>query len=156
MKLQEEGKLGALKLKWWKEMYGGGKCSSDESAAPSDAAELGIANVGGVFVVLVCGLACGLIIGLLEFLWNIRALAVENKITQIEALKGELKFALNFWITAKPVNTHDDSAVDIADAGSDLEEEDHKGYSRQNSETISHKIKTISLTNLNKIFNKKN
>lgn len=140
-------------------MYGGGKCSSDESAAPADAAELGIANVGGVFVVLVGGLACGLIIGLLEFFWNIRTLAVENKIPQMEALKGELKFALNFWITAKPVNTASDSAGDIADGGSDIEEENHKEYSRQNSGTISQKIKTISMTNLNKIekfFNKKN
>ena len=42
-----------LKEKWWKQQKGGGQC---HVATDSSAAALGLANVGGVFVVLVGGL----------------------------------------------------------------------------------------------------
>ncbi|XP_058063457.1 glutamate receptor ionotropic, kainate 2-like [Anopheles bellator] len=105
LKMQEEGKLHQLKTRWWKEMHGGGRCDGKASSAGSDsAAELGIDNVGGVFVVLAFGCACAFIIGFLEFLWNVRKVAVEEKITPWDALKAELKFALNISVTSKPVH----------------------------------------------------
>ncbi|XP_055683998.1 glutamate receptor ionotropic, kainate 2-like [Lutzomyia longipalpis] len=99
LKMQEEGKLHQLKTKWWRD----GRCKSETTSSSDSAAELGIDNVGGVFVVLGFGCFMALIIGILEFLWNVRRVAVDERITPWEAFKSELKFALNIWITTKPV-----------------------------------------------------
>lgn len=85
LQLQEEGKLHTLKTHWWKEKRGGGSCrvhfffhkneasfnirivynfhfwifhpfQDDTSKSSSTANELGLANVGGVFVVLMGGM----------------------------------------------------------------------------------------------------
>lgn len=103
MKLQEEGKLYRLKNRWWKELDGGGSCDGDGSPE-ADAAELGIANVGGVFVILLLGCGAAMILGIVEFLWNIKAIAIDQKVTPWEALKAELLFAMDLRITTKPVN----------------------------------------------------
>jgi len=62
LKLQEEGKLHILKTKWWKEKRGGGKCRVETSKSSSAANELGLANVGGVFVVLMGGMGVACVI----------------------------------------------------------------------------------------------
>ncbi|CRL04875.1 CLUMA_CG017927, isoform A [Clunio marinus] len=101
LKLQEEGKLSTLKEKWWK----GGKCRDESSSGGGDdAAELGIANVGGVFLVLGFGCLSALIVAIIEFLWNVKKVAVEEKLTPWEALKAELLFAVNISIVTKPVH----------------------------------------------------
>lgn len=79
LKLGEAGTLTELKRKWWKEMHGGGKCTK-ETAASSDTAELDIESVGGVFLVLGLGLVCAFCIGLVEFLWNVKTVAVDEKV----------------------------------------------------------------------------
>ena len=56
-----------LKEKWWKQQKGGGQC---QVAADSTAAALGLANVGGVFVVLVGGLIIGIGEKLGEISWG--------------------------------------------------------------------------------------
>lgn len=38
-------------------------------------------NVGGVFVVLASGCTVALIIGVLEFLWNVRKVAVDERVS---------------------------------------------------------------------------
>lgn len=81
--MQEEGKLHQLKTKWWKEMHGGGKCTADTQVSDDSAAELGIDNVGGVFVVLGCGCGVAVVIAMLEFLWNVRKVAVEEKVEKL-------------------------------------------------------------------------
>ncbi|XP_046833817.1 glutamate receptor ionotropic, kainate 2-like [Vespa crabro] len=100
--LQEKGTLSELKTKWWQER-GGGKCKKDESDKEANSIELGLANVGGVFLVLMLGCAASLIIAIFEFLWNIRKVAVEEKITPWEAFIAELKFAINISLETKPV-----------------------------------------------------
>lgn len=37
-------------------------------------------NVGGVFLVLGCGLAVSMLIGILEFLWNVSKVSVAEKV----------------------------------------------------------------------------
>lgn len=82
LKMQEEGKLHQLKTRWWKEMHGGGRCDEQATTAAGDsAAELGIDNVGGVFVVLAFGCFCAFILGILEFFWNVRKVAVDEKVS---------------------------------------------------------------------------
>nr|QGW50286.1 gustatory receptor 31 [Chouioia cunea] len=99
--LQEKGDLQQLKQKWWKDM-GGGKCS-DDSDEPTNSNELGMPHVGGVFLVLMLGCIISTLIAVIEFLWNIRKVAVEEKITLFEAFIKEIKFVINIWAVTKPV-----------------------------------------------------
>ncbi|XP_048485518.1 glutamate receptor ionotropic, kainate 2-like [Plutella xylostella] len=103
LKLAESGMLVELKNRWWKVPEGEGTCASSEDAAEESSGELGVDNVGGVFVVLGvgCGMAAGM--GALEFLWHVRDVAIEQKMSQMDAFWAELTFAISFWETEKPV-----------------------------------------------------
>ncbi|CAH0752644.1 unnamed protein product [Diatraea saccharalis] len=81
LKLQEEGKLHILKTKWWKEKRGGGSCRDDTSKSSSTANELGLANVGGVFVVLMGGMGVACVIAVCEFVWKSRKVAVDERVS---------------------------------------------------------------------------
>jgi ionotropic kainate glutamate receptor 2 len=110
LKLQEEGKLHILKTRWWKEKRGGGSCrvstatfaprvvqchsailpthclfmlQDDTSKSSSTANELGLANVGGVFVVLMGGMGVACVIAVCEFVWKSRKVAVEERVRNI-------------------------------------------------------------------------
>ncbi|XP_063063592.1 glutamate receptor ionotropic, kainate 4 [Engraulis encrasicolus] len=65
LKLQEENRLEILKRKWWD----GGKCPKEEDHR---AKGLGMENIGGIFVVLVCGLLVAILMAVLEFVWMLR------------------------------------------------------------------------------------
>ncbi|XP_019883181.2 glutamate receptor ionotropic, kainate 2 isoform X4 [Camponotus floridanus] len=101
LRLGEKGTLQQLKTRWWREK-GGGLCDTDDTET-ANTGELGMANVGGVFLVLMLGCGASLILAIVEFLWNVRDVAVREKITPGEALKAELRFAVNIWETKKPV-----------------------------------------------------
>lgn len=49
------------------------------------------------------GICTGILIAFFEFIWNVRKIAVEEKMTQWEAFKRELKFAIKVNVTSKPV-----------------------------------------------------
>ncbi|XP_033212072.1 glutamate receptor ionotropic, kainate 2 isoform X2 [Belonocnema kinseyi] len=83
LKLQEEGTLHTLKTRWWKERRGGGACKDDVSKSSSAANELGLANVGGVFVVLMGGMGVACVIAVCEFVWKSRKVAVEERVSSI-------------------------------------------------------------------------
>lgn len=54
----------------------------DESThGDSDTPELGMDNVGGVFLVLAAGLVVAIFIGILEFLWNVRKVSIDAKVS---------------------------------------------------------------------------
>uniref|UniRef100_A0A6Q2XAL1 Glutamate receptor n=1 Tax=Esox lucius TaxID=8010 RepID=A0A6Q2XAL1_ESOLU len=61
LKLQEDNRLEILKRKWWD----GGKCPKEEDHR---AKGLGMENIGGIFVVLVCGLLVAIFMAVLEFI----------------------------------------------------------------------------------------
>ncbi|KAF4533063.1 hypothetical protein B566_EDAN002626 [Ephemera danica] len=65
--------------------------------------ELGLANVGGVFVVLIAGLGGACVVGCLEFLWNTRKVAVEERASFCSTMSEEIRFALNCNAVTKPV-----------------------------------------------------
>ncbi|CAG2182762.1 unnamed protein product, partial [Oppiella nova] len=52
VKLQETGVLRELKIRWWSQKSGGGACLSKPSASLQ---EMGLKNVGGVFIILIVG-----------------------------------------------------------------------------------------------------
>ncbi|KAJ8677712.1 hypothetical protein QAD02_013499 [Eretmocerus hayati] len=55
----------------------------ETSKGTSAASELGLANVGGVFVVLVGGMGIACVIAVCEFLWKSRKIAVDEKVSWI-------------------------------------------------------------------------
>ncbi|KAK1127273.1 hypothetical protein K0M31_003817 [Melipona bicolor] len=117
LRLQEKGTLQDLKKKWWEER-GGGLCSKIEQE-PTSSSELGLANVGGVFLVLLIGTCGSFIIAVFEFLWNVRKVAVKEKVTPWEALVAELKFAVNIWAETKPVKISKSSGASSMEGGID-------------------------------------
>lgn len=70
MKLQDEGVIQKYYNKWWKEAANL-KCHQEDKRKDI-ASELGFANIGGVFVILGCGLILSMFVAALEFSIKIR------------------------------------------------------------------------------------
>nr|CAD7601758.1 unnamed protein product [Timema genevievae] len=132
LKLTERGILTKLKDKWWK-VHNGTGCSATPEEPSSD--ELDMANVGGVFLVVVLGCVAAFLVSLLEFLWNCRKIAVEEKteekttstntaissqeevfitLADIEEEKNMLKVLTPAAPTAYAVTTSDDDLMALA------------------------------------------
>lgn len=103
LNLQESGNLQKLRTRWWKQKKGGGKCEDDESKSSSKANELGLNNVGGVFVVLLAGMGLASVVAVCEFVWKSRKLATEEHASVWTEMSKELKFALSCDASSKPV-----------------------------------------------------
>uniref|UniRef100_A0A182TZ79 Uncharacterized protein n=1 Tax=Anopheles melas TaxID=34690 RepID=A0A182TZ79_9DIPT len=77
LRLQEQGVLTSLKRKWWKEKRGGGACSNTMEEGGALALEL--ANVGGVFVLLIVGCVAALFVSFCEMLCEVHSRTRELK-----------------------------------------------------------------------------
>ncbi|KAE8592284.1 hypothetical protein XENTR_v10018713 [Xenopus tropicalis] len=82
LQLQENNCLEDLKRKWWD----GGKCPKEEDHR---AKGLGMENIGGIFVVLICGLIVAILIAMLEFLWTVRN-AEDSEVSVCQEMASEL------------------------------------------------------------------
>ena len=71
--LQEKGRLAELKQRWWVDRIIESGIVCPQTA--KQGMELDIGNVGGVFVVLLGGLATGILIGIMEFIWKTKKVA---------------------------------------------------------------------------------
>lgn len=71
-----------MKNKWWKQ----GKCVRDE-ASKEDANELGVENIGGIFLVLLAGLIIGVLVAIGEFIWKSKQNAEIDRVSLILPLK---------------------------------------------------------------------
>lgn len=107
IKLQERGELEILKRRWWK--VKGGEACPVESAA-SSTSEMGLSNVGGVFLALIFGCAGALATVTFEFLWKVKKIPYgERDYIWIELWK-ELKLVLSCKGSKEnPQKTPDDS-----------------------------------------------
>ena len=70
LKLQEDQMLQMMYDKWWREYGGAGQCDTTDDKGRKDANALTIANVGGVFAVLIVGLVLSPFVAAFEFVWN--------------------------------------------------------------------------------------
>ncbi|XP_035214145.1 glutamate receptor ionotropic, kainate 2-like isoform X2 [Stegodyphus dumicola] len=102
LKLQERGTLHILKERWWKQR-GGGKCAPSSKQSSGSARKLSLDNVGGVFVVLIFGLAVAVLLAVMEFSWKSAQWENPNKESFWTRIKKEIKFTMSFDVTAKPV-----------------------------------------------------
>ncbi|XP_031357210.1 glutamate receptor ionotropic, kainate 2-like isoform X4 [Photinus pyralis] len=99
LELQEKGEIQMLYDKWWKNT--GDTCSRNDKGKESKANSLGVDNIGGVFVVLLCGLAFAVIVAICEFCYNSKKSALTEKRSMgapqqslCAEMGGELCFAL--------------------------------------------------------------
>lgn len=88
-----------------------GQCAEENKAAAGGAAELDFAKVGGVFLLVGLGIGVGFLIAMFEFLWNVRRIAVKEKMTPTAAFMREIKFVLNFSVRTKPVQYSEESSL---------------------------------------------
>lgn len=103
LRLKETGVLHILKTRWWKQRKGGGRCLTEEKGDAASAAELGLKNVGGVFVVMVGGFVMSIFVACCEFMWKARKLATEAGVSFKEEIRKEILFIINCRETSKPV-----------------------------------------------------
>ncbi|CAG0882501.1 unnamed protein product [Cyprideis torosa] len=108
LQLGEDGRFIVLKNRWWKLRRGGGKCKDEAAKSGGSANELGLANVGGVFVVLLGGIGIACLIAVCEFIWKSRKLAIDEKDSLFSEMAKELKFAVQCSGSTKPVKTKKD------------------------------------------------
>lgn len=99
LELQEKGEIQMLYDKWWKNS--GDTCTRNEKGKESKANSLGVDNIGGIFVVLLCGLAFAVIVAIFEFCYNSKKIALTEKRSSTTPhqslcaeMGGELCFAL--------------------------------------------------------------
>lgn len=86
MNLQEDGTIRNLKDLWWRtkntdENGNQVDCKAGEKEA-GEAPELGMDNVGGVFLVLGVGLILAIFVGVLEFIWSVRQTSIAERVTK--------------------------------------------------------------------------
>ncbi|XP_055855889.1 glutamate receptor ionotropic, kainate 2-like [Episyrphus balteatus] len=135
LKLSEKGDLFTLKKKWWSNPNK--TCSQTDVV---DGNELSIEELGGVFLVLGCGIFAAFILGIIEFLWNVQQVAVEERLTPMEALKSEVMFALKFWIKKKPVRTSGSSSRSSASRS-------RRSSDQSQVSTAKNSVKKVSIEN---------
>jgi hypothetical protein len=70
LKLQDEGVIQKYYNKWWKE-EANLKCDQEDKRKDTTA-ELGFANIGGIFVILAVGVILSVIVAAVEFSIKIR------------------------------------------------------------------------------------
>ncbi|EEC19136.1 EAA5, putative, partial [Ixodes scapularis] len=90
--LQEKGVIQMLYNKWWKSP--GLTCNRDDKNKEGKANALGLANIGGVFVVLLCGLAVAIVTAVMEFCINSRKHAQTDRQSLCSEMAEELRFAV--------------------------------------------------------------
>ncbi|KAK9881459.1 hypothetical protein WA026_016345 [Henosepilachna vigintioctopunctata] len=97
LELQEKGEIQMLYDKWWKNT--GDTCHRNDKGKESKANSLGVDNIGGVFVVLLGGLAFAVMVAICEFCYNskrnsIREKRMTNQQSLCSEMGGELCFAI--------------------------------------------------------------
>lgn len=100
LELQEKGEIQMLYDKWWKNTEE--TCVRDEKQRDSKANSLGVGNIGGVFVVLLCGLAFAVLVAIVEFCYKTKKDNFNDPLNLISSknslcaeMTDELCFALN-------------------------------------------------------------
>lgn len=108
LKLQEDGKLHMLKDRWWS---GKGRCGGQKETekVSGSASELGLANVGGVFVVLAAGSCIAIIICIGEFIWKMKNIPRDDREHICVELLREIKYVICCYGNTRPIRKVSDT-----------------------------------------------
>ena len=93
LKMQENGDLYKLKIKWWKQKRGGGACQAEKSGG--GVKPLGLSNVAGVFLVTMLGCFIAAVFALIEFLYGTRQTAEVGGVGWLREILTELRFIMS-------------------------------------------------------------
>uniref|UniRef100_H3CIB5 Glutamate receptor n=1 Tax=Tetraodon nigroviridis TaxID=99883 RepID=H3CIB5_TETNG len=88
LQLQENNRLEILKRRWWE----GGQCPKEEDHR---AKGLGMENIGGIFVVLICGLIIAVFVAIMEFVWSTRRSAETDEASVCQEMITEFRNAVS-------------------------------------------------------------
>uniref|UniRef100_A0A8C6NX26 Glutamate receptor n=1 Tax=Nothobranchius furzeri TaxID=105023 RepID=A0A8C6NX26_NOTFU len=88
LQMQESNRLEILKRRWWE----GGQCPKEEDHR---AKGLGMENIGGIFVVLICGLIVAVFVAIMEFLWSTRRSAETGEVSVCQEMLTEFRNAVS-------------------------------------------------------------
>uniref|UniRef100_W5LH95 Glutamate receptor n=1 Tax=Astyanax mexicanus TaxID=7994 RepID=W5LH95_ASTMX len=88
LQLQENNRLEILKRRWWE----GGQCPKEEDHR---AKGLGMENIGGIFVVLICGLIIAVFVAVMEFVWSTRRTAETDEVSVCQEMLTEFRNAVS-------------------------------------------------------------
>ncbi|KAJ0170032.1 hypothetical protein K1T71_014638 [Dendrolimus kikuchii] len=99
LELQEKGVIQILYDKWWKNT--GDVCNRDGKDGKAN--PLGVQNIGGVFVTLLCGLALAIVVAILEFCWNTKKNASQGRQSLCSEMGQELRTAMRGGSSSRTV-----------------------------------------------------
>ncbi|XP_037548968.1 glutamate receptor ionotropic, kainate 5 [Nematolebias whitei] len=88
LQMQESNRLEILKRRWWE----GGQCPKEEDHR---AKGLGMENIGGIFVVLICGLIVAVFVAIMEFVWSTRRTAETGEVSVCQEMLTEFRNAVS-------------------------------------------------------------
>nr|XP_040020791.1 glutamate receptor ionotropic, kainate 5 isoform X2 [Gasterosteus aculeatus aculeatus] len=88
LQLQENNRLEILKRRWWE----GGQCPKE---GDHRAKGLGMENIGGIFVVLICGLIIAVFVAIMEFVWSTRRSAETDEVSVCQEMITEFRNAVS-------------------------------------------------------------
>uniref|UniRef100_A0A3P9AII1 Glutamate receptor n=1 Tax=Esox lucius TaxID=8010 RepID=A0A3P9AII1_ESOLU len=88
LQLAENNRLEILKRRWWE----GGQCPKEEDHR---AKGLGMENIGGIFVVLICGLIIAVFVAIMEFLWSTRRSPETEEVSVCQEMLTEFRNAIS-------------------------------------------------------------
>ncbi|XP_055903490.1 glutamate receptor ionotropic, kainate 2-like [Eupeodes corollae] len=99
LQLQESGVLSKMKSKWWNEVGTAG-CTKKET---SEAAKLGMPNVGGIYFVLLVGSLVAAVCSIVDWLFFVFRKARRHRVPFKDALKEEFQVVIEFSNNTKIV-----------------------------------------------------
>ncbi|XP_031709391.1 glutamate receptor ionotropic, kainate 5 isoform X2 [Anarrhichthys ocellatus] len=88
LQLQENNRLEILKRRWWE----GGQCPKEGDHRVKG---LGMENIGGIFVVLICGLIIAVFVAIMEFVWSTRRSAEADEVSVCQEMITEFRNAVS-------------------------------------------------------------
>lgn len=93
LKLRESGRLAKLKEKWWNQ---NSECGTvlDDGPTISYQSELSLADLSGIFFILVVGLIAGMIMAIVEFCHKSNVESKAGKVNFSDAMRNKAKLAL--------------------------------------------------------------
>ncbi|CAH1798701.1 unnamed protein product [Owenia fusiformis] len=91
LKMQEDGKIQQLYNRWWRNS---GTCTKDSNKGGKKGTPLGRDNIGGIFIVLLSGLAIAVIVAFMEFTWSAKKRSNLDRQSLCQEMGDELRFAM--------------------------------------------------------------
>lgn len=148
LQMQESGEISRMRTKWWKEKRGGGACGGSDS--DGKVADLNMKNVGGVFVVLTGGCIFATVLGVFQWIINMKRLSILHGIPFKEIFLAEFRFFRQFGTHVKTTfNRKSSSQMDsVNESNSGSRKSRSSANLNNNSESIGFRL---SLKNLNKV-----